>query len=142
LRNGFPILREELDDVIARNDKQRFALDDTGQRIRASQGHSVEVDLHMSAVEPPDVLYHGTTDKVLASILDVGLRRMARHHVHLSENAETALTVGGRRGRPVVLVVDAKGMHEDGYSFYVSDNGVWLVDEVPAERLTVTRTEE
>jgi putative RNA 2'-phosphotransferase len=132
-RNGFPITREELDHVVATNDKKRFAIE--GTRIRASQGHTVEVDLDLPAAEPPAYLYHGTVADRLPAIRAEGLRPMARHHVHLSPDRETATRVGARRGRPVVLSVDAGAMHRAGHVFHVSANGVWLTDTVPPEFL-------
>ena len=130
--NKFPVTRAELAETVARNDKQRFSFDPTGELIRANQGHSVEIDLQLEAVTPPPVLYHGTGERSLESILSGGLSKMARHHVHLSTDIETAQKVGRRRGRPVVLVVDAAAMVEAGHQFFVSANGVWLVDTVPA----------
>ncbi|MFC8506341.1 RNA 2'-phosphotransferase [Streptomyces sp. NPDC057411] len=127
--HGFPITRAELDHVVAVNDKKRFAIE--GTRIRASQGHTVEVDLDLPAAEPPAYLYHGTVAAVLPAIRAEGLRPMARHHVHLSPDRETATRVGARRGRPVVLSVDAGAMHRAGHLFHVSANGVWLTDAVP-----------
>ncbi|MEV0090573.1 RNA 2'-phosphotransferase [Streptomyces sp. NPDC050738] len=127
--HGFPFTRAELDHVVAANDKQRFAID--GVRIRASQGHSVEVDLGLPPAEPPAYLYHGTVARTLKAIRTEGLRPMNRHHVHLSPDRETATRVGARRGRPVVLSVDAGAMHRDGHVFRVSANGVWLADAVP-----------
>ncbi|MFI8824166.1 RNA 2'-phosphotransferase [Streptomyces sp. NPDC053431] len=129
--HGFPITRAELDHVVAANDKQRFAIE--GTRIRASQGHTVPVDLDLPAVEPPAYLYHGTVAAGLPAIRAEGLRPMARHHVHLSPDRETATRVGARRGRPVVLSVDAGAMHRAGHVFHVSANGVWLTDAVPPE---------
>ncbi|WP_030209280.1 RNA 2'-phosphotransferase [Streptomyces bikiniensis] len=131
--HGFPISREELDHVVATNDKKRFAIE--GTRIRASQGHTVQVDLDLPAAEPPAYLYHGTVAGRLPSIRAEGLRPMARHHVHLSPDRETATRVGARRGRPVVLSVDAGAMHRAGHVFHVSANGVWLTDTVPPEFL-------
>ncbi|WP_169951098.1 RNA 2'-phosphotransferase [Microbispora sp. H11081] len=127
--HGFPITRAELEQVVAGNDKRRYVVD--GGRIRASQGHSVPVDLDLPVVAPPSVLYHGTVARNVEIIRAEGLRRMARHHVHLSQDRETATRVGARRGRPVVLVVDAAAMHAAGHEFRVSANGVWLVDHVP-----------
>ncbi len=131
-RRGFSISREELDEVVARNDKKRFAFDRTGAMIRAQQGHSVQVDLGLEPMEPPPVLYHGTPERNLPKILRDGLRKMSRHHVHLSPDEKTAAAVGRRRGRPVVLVVDAHAMRGDGWEFYRSGNGVWLAEHVPA----------
>lgn len=131
----FPITREELETVVAANDKQRFSFDATRTLIRANQGHSVEVDLQLESTEPPDVLYHGTGQQAVESIMVDGLRRMARHHVHLSADPQTARKVGSRHGRPVVFTVDAAAMRKAGYIFYRSANGVWLVDHVPPEYL-------
>lgn len=128
-RNNFPLTRAELDHVVAVNDKQRFAVEDG--RIRASQGHTVPVDLALPPTEPPVYLYHGTVGRVLDAIRSEGLRPMARTHVHLSPDRETATRVGARRGRPVVLSVDAAAMHRAGHTFYVSANGVWLTAAVP-----------
>ena len=128
-RAGKPIERQELLEVVATSDKKRFALKEG--RIRANQGHSLAVELRLKVKEPPERLYHGTAQQFLESIRDSGLMKMARHHVHLSANIETALKVGQRHGRGVVLVVAALQMHADGYQFYLSENGVWLVDSVP-----------
>lgn len=129
------VSRAELDEVVARNNKQRFAFDETGQRIRANQGHSVEVDLELAPAEPPAILYHGTASHNLGDILAQGLRRMNRHHVHLSQEIATAANVGGRHGKPVVLEVAAAAMRQAGHVFYCSANGVWLTDSVPPEFL-------
>jgi len=133
---GRGMTREELDEVVRTNDKKRFAFSPDGQRIRANQGHSVEIDLDLTPQTPPDVLYHGTTDRFLQSILKQGLQKRKRHHVHLSRDPATATTVGGRRGKPVVLRIDAARMQADGFTFYCSANNVWLTDEVPATYLT------
>ena len=131
--HGFPITREELDRVVATNDKKRFAIE--GTRIRASQGHSVDVDLGLPPAAPPAYLYHGTVAPNLDAIRAEGLRPMSRHDVHLSPDRETATRVGARRGRPVVLAVDAGAMHRDGHVFHVSENGVWLTKAVPPQYL-------
>lgn len=133
--NNFPITRAELNEVVARNDKQRFSFDASGEMIRANQGHTIEVDLQLEAKAPPTVLYHGTGARSVESILKDGLSKMARYHVHLSGEVETATRVGARHGRPTVFEVDAAAMHSDGYEFYVSANGVWLVDKVPPKYL-------
>ena len=134
--HGRPVTRADLEHVVATNDKRRFAFDDTGSRIRASQGHSVAVDLGLAAVEPPPALFHGTPERNLPAIRAEGLRPGNRHAVHLSPDAATARTVGARRGRPVVLAVDAAAMAADGAVFTCSANGVWLVDAVPPQYLT------
>jgi putative RNA 2'-phosphotransferase len=133
--HNFPLTRAELEEVVARNDKRRFSFDDTGERIRANQGHSIEVDLQLEPGLPPPLLYHGTAGPSVESIMTDGLRRMARHHVHLSSEVTTATKVGARHGKPVVFVVDAAAMQQAGYEFYVSANGVWLVENVPPEFL-------
>ena len=135
--HNFSITRAELEEVVAGNDKQRFSFDETGRRIRANQGHSVGVDLRLEAASPPPVLYHGTSERAVKLIEAAGLRKMARHHVHLSKDAETAKKVGARHGRPVVFAVDAAGMVEAGHEFYVSANGVWLVESVPPQYLRI-----
>lgn len=132
-RHQFPVSRADLDDVVACNNKRRFSFDPTGTLIRASQGHSVAVDLQLEPVEPPEVLYHGTGHGAVAAITEQGLRKMARHHVHLSADVETARAVGARHGRPIVFAIDAAAMQRAGHVFYRSDNGVWLVDLVPPE---------
>lgn len=128
---GFRLTRAELDEVVRRNDKSRYAYDPTGRRIRASQGHSVPVDLGLVPVDPPPVLFHGTSSATVPAILSGGLRPMNRISVHLCPDAATARRVGARHGRPVVLIVDAAAMARAGHVFTVSENGVWLVDVVP-----------
>jgi len=130
---GRELSREELEDIVASNDKQRFAFSEDGLRIRASQGHSVDVELGYEPATPPAELLHGTVAKFLDSIREHGLLKGSRHHVHLSANRETAEKVGQRRGRPVVLVVDAAAMHTAGRQFYVTANGVWLTEHAPPE---------
>ena len=136
-RHGNPVERADLDRVVADNDKQRFSYDATRTRIRANQGHSVPVDLGLTPGPPPDRLWHGTPEVNLTSILAQGLRAGRRHAVHLSPDAATAHRVGSRRGRAVVLEVDAGRMHRDGHVFTRSANGVWLVAAVPAWYLSV-----
>jgi putative RNA 2'-phosphotransferase len=136
-RKGFDLTRQELDEVVVKNDKQRFSFDPSRERIRANQGHSVEVDLGLEPTEPPETLYHGTAHANLGAILETGLVRMKRHHVHLSHDTETAHRVGSRHGKPVVLRVNAKAMRDAGFVFYRSENGVWLTEAVPAEYLSL-----
>jgi putative RNA 2'-phosphotransferase len=127
---GHAFSREELEEVVTLNDKQRFAFNEDGTRIRASQGHSVEVELLLDTSRPPELLYHGTVDRFLSSIRVEGLRKMNRHHVHLSADKDTAAKVGNRRGQAVILVVRSGEMSRDGCVFFLSDNGVWLTDAV------------
>ncbi|MFC4496321.1 RNA 2'-phosphotransferase [Streptomyces ovatisporus] len=131
--HGFPFSRAELEEVVATSDKQRFAIEDG--LIGANQGHSVAVDLELPVLEPPARLYHGTVGRFLPAIRAEGLRAMNRHAVHLSPDRETATRVGARRGRPVVLTVEAAAMHRDGHRFQLSRNGVWLVEAVPPRYL-------
>ena len=135
--SGQPVTRTELEHVVATNDKRRFAFDASGTRIRASQGHSVAVALGYAPATPPALLFHGTTHGALPAILTEGLRPARRHAVHLSPDAATARVVGARRGRPVVLRVDAAAMSADGSVFTCSANGVWLVAAVPPRHLSL-----
>jgi putative RNA 2'-phosphotransferase len=128
---GTPIDRATLDEIVATNEKKRFTLSDDGTRIRAAQGHSVEVALGIEPVVPPDMLYHGTATRFLDSIRTQGLIPGSRQQVHLSGDEATAVAVGQRHGKPVVLRVAAGRMHAAGYAFYRADNGVWLTDTVP-----------
>jgi len=104
-------------------------------KIRANQGHSIDVDVELKEARPPEYLYHGTVDRFINSIKAEGLKHQSRIYVHLSADKNTALKVGGRRGKPVILLIDADKMYADGYKFYLSENGVWLTDCVPAEYL-------
>ena len=134
--HGLTITRDELNTVVAENNKKRFAFSPDGLKIRASQGHSIEVDLGMEALLPPDKLYHGTATRFLPSIEKTGLERRSRQHVHLSDDRQTAVTVGSRHGRPTILIVDAKAMHAAGHAFFRSANGVWLTEAVPVKFIT------
>lgn len=128
---GAPMTPEQLREVVETNDKKRFTLSEDGSRIRAAQGHSVEVDLGLEAKAPPAILYHGTARSSLDSIFAGGLKPGSRRQVHLSLDVETARRVGGRHGKPVVLVVAAGEMQAAGFAFQQADNGVWLTDHVP-----------
>lgn len=134
---GIRISHEQLHEIVHACDKQRFAIDDAGTRIRANQGHSTEVDLQLELRVPPATLYHGTVAKAMSEILAFGLLKMKRHHVHLSVDIATATKVGQRRGKPIILAIEAGAMHASGHVFFRSDNGVWLTDHVPPEFLRV-----
>jgi putative RNA 2'-phosphotransferase len=134
-RHGVELDAALLAELVRESDKQRFVLSDDGRRIRAQQGHSVPVDLGYAPAAPPETLFHGTVEKFLASIRARGLLAGSRHHVHLSPDRETAVRVGSRRGRPVVLLVRAAEMAAAGFSFSQSGNGVWLTERVPPEYL-------
>lgn len=132
-RRGQRFSMEELLIVVAENDKQRFALNEDNTRIRANQGHSVNVSLELETVTPPEYLYHGTVGKFMQAIRQEGLLKMSRHHVHLSEQQDTATAVGARRGQPVILTVHSGRMFRDGIVFFRSANNVWLTDHVPVK---------
>ena len=132
------ITRDELNEIVETNDKKRFTIE--GDKIRAAQGHSVTVDLQLKAVRPPDVLYHGTKVDFIASITRNGLIPMSRTHVHLSETFATAIDVADRRkGKSVILGVNAAKMYADGNKFYQAENGVWLTDKVDTKYLYTVR---
>lgn len=139
--HGCPITREELLDIVHTDVKQRYALDEPGECIRASQGHSIEVDLELEPCVPPEVLYHGTPAKWAEEIRKGGLKKMVRQYVHLSKDVDTARTVARRRGEGHIFQVDAIRMHRDGHKFYCSENGVWLTEMVPPEYLSDCATE-
>ncbi len=132
---GRRINRKLLRTVVETNDKQRFTFSGDGTKIRANQGHSIEVDLGLEAVQPPEILFHGTAQRFLAAIMSQGLKKRGRQFVHLSKDRETAFTVGVRHGKPVILVVDGQGMFQDGFTFHLSKNGVWLTEFVPPKYL-------
>lgn len=134
-KNGFSISLDELREVVATNSKKRFAFSDDGALIRASQGHSIDVDLDYQPAVPPAQLYHGTATRFLESIRAQGLLKQNRHHVHLSVDTQTAIKVGQRHGKPVVLTIKAGEMHAAGLTFFRSANGVWLTDSVAPEHL-------
>jgi putative RNA 2'-phosphotransferase len=135
-RRGRRIDRVRLDFVVEHNNKKRFEYDESGTRIRASQGHSVPVELGYEPTVPPETLYHGTATRSLDSIFAEGLVPGSRHHVHLSMDVETATKVGSRHGKPAVLLVAAARMHADGHAFFRSTNGVWLTEHVAPEYLS------
>ena len=134
-RSGRPTSLQDLQILVADNNKQRYSFSADGKRIRANQGHSIKVELGLDAQRPPAVLYHGTATRFLDAIFREGLTRQARHHVHLSESVEVASQVGSRHGKLALLQVDAARMHGEGHVFYRSDNGVWLTDVVPVRYL-------
>lgn len=135
--NGRPLSYENLQQLVRENDKQRFKLDETNRRIRANQGHSISIQLGLEEKTPPTILYHGTARRNLDSILEKGLQKRNRQHVHLSADGTTARQVGSRHGKPIVLQIDCAGMLADQHVFYLSENGVWLTDEVPAGYITI-----
>ncbi len=128
-----PFDRSILTEIVATSDKQRYAFNADATRIRASQGHSIAVELGYTPQSPPEFLYHGTAQQNLDSIRKSGLVKGRRHHVHLSSNQETALRVGSRHGKAVVLNIRSGEMHRAGHAFFCTPNGVWLTDAVSAE---------
>ncbi|PSF05918.1 RNA 2'-phosphotransferase [Marinobacter fuscus] len=127
--------RTLIQEVVDTSDKKRFIISDDGQNIRANQGHSINVDLQLKPVTPPEFLYHGTATRFLNSILQEGLKPQQRQYVHLSTDIETATAVGQRYGKPLILKIKALLMHEQGFVFYQSENGVWLTESVPSTYL-------
>lgn len=130
--------RDDLLLVVERSDKQRFSISTDNLRIRAAQGHSVNIELGLVPQEPPAVLYHGTATRFIESILAAGLLPQSRQQVHLSADEATARLVGQRHGKPVIFEVDTSRMRAQGFKFYRADNGVWLTDQVPAEFLALS----
>lgn len=134
---GRVITMEMLEEIVATDSKQRYSFSDDKTLIRANQGHSVPVDVELKEQEPPEFLYHGTTDKFLESISENGIKHMSRLYVHLSSNIETAIKVGKRHGNPIVLKVRSGDMAKDGIKFYLSENGVWLTKYVDSKYVTL-----
>jgi putative RNA 2'-phosphotransferase len=132
-RHGVALTFEQLKHVVATSEKKRFAFNDDETLIRASQGHSIEVDLQYAPQVPPELLYHGTATRFLDSIRAKGLLKMERRHVHLSAETQVTVQVGARHGKPALLIIRAGDMHRAGHVFYSSANGVWLVDHVPPQ---------
>lgn len=131
--DNYSLSMETLEEVVATNNKKRFAFNEDKTMIRANQGHSVNIDLALQSKEPPNYLYHGTVEKFMESIREKGLIKGSRQHVHLSADKETAINVGSRRGKPIILTIRSGEMHAKGYTFYQSENGVWLTEAVPSE---------
>lgn len=127
------LTRELIEEIVRTDNKQRYRISDDGSKIRASQGHSIKIDLGLKPKKPPKYLYHGTAEHFVDSILSKGIEKRRRQDVHLSLNEETARAVGQRHGKPVILRIKAEEMNKKGYKFRLSDNKVWLTDEVPPE---------
>lgn len=134
-KHGHPLTRPQLEEIVSTNEKKRFAFNEDKTQIRASQGHSIPVELGYQAQPPPPLLYHGTATRFEGSIRKQGILKGDRHHVHLSADKETATKVGQRHGQPVVLTIDAPAMVSQGHVFLKSENGVWLTDHVPPQFL-------
>lgn len=130
-QHGLMITRKILEEVVTTNPKKRFALNEDQTKIRANQGHSIQIDHGFKPIQPPRFLYHGTATRFLENILETGIQKRNRHHVHLSIDLPTATNVGQRHGKPIILIVRALDMHQAGFEFYLSENQVWLTEEVP-----------
>lgn len=141
-KTGRRIDIDTLKEIVRTDGKQRYSFNEDCTLIRANQGHSVSVDVELKEAKPPEILYHGTAERFMESIRQEGLRPMSRLYVHLSKDEETALKVGARHGKPVVLKVNAGKMQQDGFRFFLSENGVWLTDKVPASYLFLRGNEE
>lgn len=128
-----------LKNIVDTNPKKRFAFNETFDKIRASQGHSVDIELGYIAQQPPSILYHGTSSKTVDIILNEGIKKMTRQHVHLSFEKETALKVGARHGKPSILIIESLQMFHDQYEFFLSENGVWLTDHIPAKYIRLNQ---
>ena len=135
IRKTYPLTREMLEEIVRTDNKQRYSFNADHTMIRANQGHSAPVDAELQMAEPPAVLYHGTGEKYVPSILKEGLIPKSRLYVHLSKDIQTALNVGERHGKPIIFRVDAQRMSMDGYQFFLSVNGVWLTKRVPVTYL-------
>ena len=131
--NGQSINFDILQFIVETNKKKRFGFNSDKTQIRANQGHSIKIEHGFKSIIPPEILYHGTGEKSIESILKTGIEKRNRHHVHLSADKETALKVGQRHGKPVILEVQSLEMKENGYEFYLSENNVWLTDFVPTK---------
>lgn len=138
-KQGTQLTRKLIEDVVETNDKKRFAISEDGLFIRAVQGHSLKTTVDYQPISPPKVLYHGTASRFIESIFDKGLIPNGRQYVHLSEDDKTAVNVGHRHGKPVVLTVNSQQMFEDGSEFYQADNGVWLTLAVPVKYLKINK---
>ncbi len=136
-KSGYYIDKDILETIVRQDEKQRYSFNEEHTRIKANQGHSINVDLGLEERKPPEILYHGTATKSIESIMKEGITRQTRQYVHLSTDCETALKVGRRHGKPVILEVNSETMFNDGCRFYLSDNGVWLTDTVPVKYIKV-----
>lgn len=132
-RSGRQINLETLERIVRENNQPRYSFNADHTKIRANQGHSLQVDVELTAVKPPRYLYHGTASRFLPAIQREGIKKMSRQYVHLSGNFQTAVEVGRRHGSPVVITINAEAMAHDGVTFYLSENGVWLCEYVAPE---------
>lgn len=137
IQSGRSLDNEVIRKVVESSDKKRFLISEDGLRIRAQHGHSTQnVSVTHDEKIPPPILFHGTATRFLSSILEQGLKPCNRHYVHLSEDEQTAIQVGRRHGKPVLLTVNASKMHRMGAKFYQAGNQLWLTEHVGPEFLT------
>ena len=135
--HGRQLDREMLENIVEADKKRRFSFSEDRNLIRANQGHSVVVDLCFEPQVPPSILYHGTSGRSVEAIMENGIHKQGRHHVHLSSDKTTAIEVGRRHGKPVVFEIQAEQMHCDGFEFFISENEVWLTEVVPTNYFRV-----
>jgi putative RNA 2'-phosphotransferase len=135
--HGYTISFALLQQIVQNNSKQRFSFNDDNSYIRANQGHSVAINAHWPQATPPSLLYHGTGSQYVDAIMQEGLQKRSRHHVHLSDNQLTALEIGRRHGKPVLLTIDTAAMLKDGCIFFITENNVWLTEEVKPQYLSL-----
>ena len=138
-KKGYKVTINDIKRIVKEDDKQRYSFNDDETKIKANQGHSVDVNLELKAIEPPNELYHGTATRFVDSICCVGLKKQNRQYVHLSADTDTASKVGKRHGELAIFVVNSRQMYKDGYKFYLSDNNVWLTDYVPTKYLRIMK---
>ncbi|EJX2602088.1 RNA 2'-phosphotransferase [Clostridioides difficile] len=122
---------EILEQIVKEDNKQRYSFNEDRSKIRANQGHSINIDVELKELEPPEYLYHGTATRFLDNIKNEGIIKQSRLYVHLSRDIDTAIKVGKRHGTPVILKINTGKMYENGYKFYLSENNVWLCEYIP-----------
>jgi putative RNA 2'-phosphotransferase len=135
---GVAITAEDVMEIAKQDPKRRYALSEDALRIKATYGHSIEIELGLEASRPPERLFHGTATRSLESIKKAGITRKRRRYVHLSADKMTATKVGSRHGRPVILTVRARLMFDAGFLFYRSESGIWLTEQVPSDYIDFT----
>jgi len=133
----FSIDMSMLEEIVRTDNKQRYSFNEDRSKIRANQGHSINVDVELKEAVPPEILYHGTGEKYVDSINAEGLKPKSRLYVHLSKDVETAVTVGSRHGKPIVYTIASGEMYRHGHTFYLSENGVWLTKNVPIDFMKI-----
>jgi putative RNA 2'-phosphotransferase len=136
---GMNVNLEIIKEVVEKCDKQRFTISEDFNLIRANQGHSIDINLGLQPINPPNLLFHGTAERDLKSILKYGIKKGDRQQVHLSKDRMTALKVGQRHGKSIIFLIDSFGMSQDGLQFFQSENGVWLTDYIAPVYFTIEK---